>query len=332
MHDDSHTGADPALDLIRRDIPGDKPHWTENIAFWMHDARAGVQLYAHLGRMQPDRSIWEGLSIIFLPDGAVLVNRSLGVSVAEARNTEYHYRPVVPNELWSFAFQGVAQRVDAHELRRRAIGDESHEAVSYDLVFEAVQPVFNMHASDSNAERMHLEQGGRVKGVFVVDGARVLIDCTGYRDHSVSQRTFTTLDSETWANCVFPSGRVFSLLEVSRGDKRVLEGQVYRDGRMQLAKPVRVPDLTDTTGSPHAFAISLETAGKVIEIEAETRPSRFLPFNLLRPTGMRPGIDTSDASGMVAVQCPTQYRWDGEIGYGWLERTRRLSDLDNYSA
>jgi hypothetical protein len=34
--------------------------------------------------MQPNRSIWEGMSLIFLPNGELLVNLSLGVSLAEA--------------------------------------------------------------------------------------------------------------------------------------------------------------------------------------------------------------------------------------------------------
>jgi hypothetical protein len=318
---------DPGLDLIRSAIPDGKPTWTENIAFWMHDPHAGIRLYAHLGRMQPDRSIWEGLSILFLPSGNVLVNRSLGVKVGAAENREYRYRPVVPNQTWTFEFDGVAQRVSPERARERPVVDESVEAASYDLVFEAVQPVFNMHRSDLQAERMHLEQGGRVRGCCVVEGRRIAIDCHGYRDHSVSQRTFTTLDSETWANCVFPSGKVFSLLEVSRGDKRILEGQVYRAGRMQHARPVAVPDLIDTAGAPGAFTITLEVDSERIGIEAETVQALSFPFNLLRPTGMRPGIDTADRDGMVAVQCPTRYRWDGEVGHGWLERTRRLGAL-----
>jgi hypothetical protein len=261
---------DPALDLIRTSIPDGKPIWTENIAFWMHDPRAAVRLYAHLGRMQPDRSIWEGLSIIFLPNGEVLVNRSLGVSVAAAENREYRYRPVVPNQTWTYEFDGVMQRVQPERARARPVVDEPVEAASYALVFEAVQPVLNMHRSDLQSERMHLEQGGRVRGSFVIEGRRIAVDAHGYRDHSVSQRTFTTLDSETWANCVFPSGQVFSLLEVTRGDKRILEGQVYRDGRMQHARPVAVPDLTDTAGTPGAFAITLE----VTRSSSASRPKR----------------------------------------------------------
>jgi hypothetical protein len=56
---------------------------------------------------------------------------------------------------------------------------------------------------------------------------------------------------------------------------------------------------------------------------------QFVPFQLLRPVGMRPGIDLSDPENMVAVQCPTKFHWDGETGYGWMERTRPLKALRN---
>jgi len=317
---------DSALDLIRTTVPDDQPTWTENIAFWMHDPAASVRLYAHLGRMQPDRSIWEGLSIIFLPSGDLLVNRSLGVSRGAAENHEYRYRPLVPNRIWTFEFTGIVQRVRPETPKCRPVIDEPVEVASYDLVFEAVQPVFNMHGSDLKSERMHLEQGGSVRGSFVIGHRRTNIDCYGYRDHSVSQRTFTTLDSETWANCVFANGNVFSMLQVRRGDKQILEGQIYRSGRMHHARPVVVPDLRDIDGAPGAFAISLEIESAVIDIDGEIVQPSF-PFNLLRPTGMRPGIDDSRLDSLVAVQCPTKYRWGTEVGYGWLERTRRLEAL-----
>jgi len=326
-HDLSTVETDPVIDLIRTQIPDDAPDWTENIAWWMHDPAAGIAIYAHLGRLQSDRTIWEGLSLIFLPDGGMLVNRSLGVSPTAARNGEYDYRPLLPAKLWRFDFDGVAQRVDPRALRQRPLGDEPFERAAYALTFEAVQPVFNMHQSDAKSERMHLEHGGRIKGMVTIGGARHAIDCTGYRDHSVSRRTFTTLDTETRSNCVFPSGRVFSILEVSRGEQHLLEGQVHIDGVMQFARPVGVPELTDSAGAPHEGVISVETASGRHDIKWQTIGQRFVPFQLLRPVGMRPGIDRSDPENMVAVQCPARFEWDGEVGFGWMERTRPLKAL-----
>jgi hypothetical protein len=323
------TETDPVIDEIRSSIPRDKPDWTENVCWTMHDPGSGISLYGHLGRMQPDRAIWEGLSLIYLPGGQRLVNRSLGVSVASARNAEYDCRPLVPLKLWRYSFEGVAQRVAPRELRTRALGDEPFEAVSYDLIWEALQPVYNMHGSERGSDRMHLEHGGTVRGSFTIGAQRVAVNCTGYRDHSVSRRTFTTLNSETWAHCAFPSGKVFSILEVSRAERQVLHGQVYRDGRMLDAIPQAVPNLEDSSGRPHRGVIRAATADGEVEVEWETIDGRFLPFNLLNPVGMRPGIDRSRADAMVAVQCPARFVWEGEEGYGWLERTRPLHALQD---
>lgn len=320
-------GTDPDIDEIRHAIPEDKPDWTENLCWTMHDPGSGISLYGHLGRMQPNRTIWEGLSLIYLPNGQLLVNRSLGVSVAAARNGEYDYRPLVPLKLWRYSFEGVAQRVSPRDLRTRALGDEPFEAVSYDLIWTALQPVYNMHGAGRGSDRMHLEHGGTVRGSFTIGGQRIAVNCTGYRDHSVSRRTFTTLSSETWAHCAFPSGRVFSILEVTRADRQVLHGQVYRDGRMLEATPQVVPILEDSSGHPHRGVIRAATEGREVEVGWETIDGRFAPFNLLSPVGMRPGIDRSRGDAMVAVQCPARFVWDGEEGWGWLERTRPLSAL-----
>jgi len=317
----------PDLDLIRREIPEGKPDWTENTCFSMHDPETGICLYGHLGRMQPDRTIWEGLSLIFLPDGDMLVNRSLGVSLAEAKNREYHYAPLTPLKTWQYHFDGVAQRVRSEDLRTRPVADEPYEAASYKLTFEAVQPVFNMHHSDLNSEGMHLEHGGIFSGDFIIGGKTISVKAPGYRDHSVSRRTFTTLDTETWAHCTFPSGRVFSMLQVSRGDRHFHKGQVFRNGTMQEIEPLDLPELTDSSGSPHEGSLHLQAGEEVIEIRYETVQHRFLPFNLLRPVGMRPGLNLSNPEDMAVVQCPTIYRWDDEIGYGWLERARPQKSL-----
>jgi len=318
----SQGAADPAIDLIRTEIPSDKPDWTENLCWTMHDPDTGLCLYGHMGRMQPDRSIWEGLSLVYLPDGEILVNRGLGANVRQAKNGEYECEPIVANKVWQFRFEGAMQRTDAQALRTRPVADEPAESVSYRLVYDAVQPVYNMHDADLNSERMHLEQGARVKGHFVIGGRRTEVDCTGYRDHSVSRRTFRTLDSETWANCTFPSGRVFSLLQVSRQEVRILKGQVFDNGRMQVATVDGYPDLSDTAGNPHTGLIRLQTDSGQVEIGVEVADARFVPFNLLSPTGLRPGLDLSNPENMVAVQCPARYTWDGEPGYGWLERVR----------
>jgi hypothetical protein len=293
----------------------------------MADQKTGVSIYAHLGRMQPDRRIWEGLSLIYLPDGTRLVNRTLGVNIGAAHNGPYDFRPITPAKLWRFDFEGVAQRVDPKVLLQRAVGDDPFEAASYELTFAALQPVFNMHQSTLASDLMHLDQGGRFLGTVRAGGQILHIDCAGYRDHSVSRRTFLTLDSETWANCVFPSGRIFSVMQVSRKERQVLSGQVFVDGKMSVAKPLTVPALTSAAGAPHDGTLQLTADGRTHDIAWRTSPERALAFQLLRPVGLRPGIDRSLRDSLVAVQCPCEFTWDGEVGLGWMERLRPLAAL-----
>lgn len=316
------TTADPALDLVRTEIPPDKPDWTENICWTMHDPQTGISLYGHMGRMQPDQSIWEGLSLVYLPGGQVLVNRSLGTSTSEARNQEYECKPIVANKAWHYRFSGAMQRVDAKTMRTRPIPDESSEIVTYNLGYDAIQPIYNMHGAALDSDRVHLEQAAVVKGYFVIAGKRTDIECMGYRDHSVSRRTFKTLESETWAHCAFPSGKAFSILQVSRSEVQILKGQVFRDGVMEVATATGYPDLFDTEGHPREGFVRLQTASGEIEIGCEVVGQRYACFNLLPPTGLRPGLDLSNPENMAAIQCPARYRWDGETGYGWLERIR----------
>lgn len=319
---DTEFSTNPAVDLIRTEIPQGKPDWTENICWTMHDPGTGISLYSHMGRMQPDRTVWEGLSLIYLPDGDALVNRALGTSLAEAKNKDYDYKPIVPNKIWQYKFDGMVQRVQPQVLKTRPVSDEPFEQASYDLIFETVHPVHNRYNTDLTSEKMHLEQGGTIKGVIVIGGDRIDVNCTAYRDHSVSRRTFRTLDLETWAHCSFPSGKSFGIMEVRRTEVQIMDGQVYQNGKMQMASAESIADLCDTSGNPHYGVLRLQTDSSDIEIEWETVDSRSVTFNLLRPLGLRPGLDLSNPDYMLAVQCPAKYTWDGEVGYGWLERLR----------
>jgi hypothetical protein len=319
---DTHAETDSAIDLIRTKIPVGISDWTENICWTMHDPDTGISLYGHMGRMQPDQSVWEGLSLVFLPDGEMLVSRSMGPNVSEAKNGEYECTPIVANKVWQYRFDGMMQRVQPEALRSSPVADEPVEHVSYNVIYDAVQPIYNMHNSDLTSERMHLEQGARVQGYFEIAGKRIEVNCTGYRDHSVSRRTFKTLDSETWAHCTFPSGKTFSIMQVSRKEVQILKGQVFQNGKMQVATADMYPDLEDTAGNPRSGLIRLQVDSGDVEIQCEIKGERFIPFNLLPPVGLRPGVDLSKPENMIAVQCPATFTWDGETGYGWLERIR----------
>ncbi len=96
---------------------------------------------------------------------------------------------------------------------------------------------------------------------------------------------------------------------------------------MHLAHPLAIPTLADLAGNPDSGVIRLESGGGRVEIRWELVKAPYVPFQLLRPVGMRAGIDPADETSCVVLECPAKFIWDDEIAYGWLERTRPLSAL-----
>lgn len=101
-----------------------------------------------------------------------------------------------------------------------------------------------------------------------------------------------------------------------------MEGQVFRDGRMENVTALSVADLHDSSGAPYTGTINLQGDAGDIEIQYEIVDKRYVNFNLLHPVGLRPGIDLNRTECMFATECPVKFTWDGEVGYGWLERVR----------
>jgi len=312
--------------------PNGIDNWSENLLVWGHDPVAGLSFWTHMSRMTHNPEIWEGVAYVLLPDGDVLVHRSFGTSRTECVvNQEYRYTPVVPGKTWHYRFSGMAQRAKSTDLAQRMIDNEPHEPVSYDLIFDGVHPIFDF-AGDDMAEQdwatMHLEQGGTIRGIMTVKGKNHYINCTGYRDHSVGPRTNAVLLSETWAHVVFPSGRCFSGLQITEeGHKNPLRaGYIYEDGQMKSLKPTLLPELNDANGNPTSFQVEGSCGERTVKLSGEmTGP--YMVMTLLVPIGIGSGFDFSSPELTGVVEAPAVFNWDGETGYGWIERIRRVEAL-----
>jgi hypothetical protein len=45
------------------------------------------------------------------------------------------------------------------------------------------------------------------------------------------------------------------------------------------------------------------------------------------PNDLLLGTDPTRTTTKVIVEAPCRYVWDGEVGHGWLERSRRIDQL-----
>ena len=319
-------------DSDRIHIPsGSIENWSENIVLVAHDPGTGLSIYTHIGRMPYQPMIWEGVAYIILPDGEVLVNRSLGISRSEAAIDErYRYTPVVPGSNWHFHFNGLAQRAKSCDLSQRLIENEPYEALSYSLIFDGIAPVFDFQESlvKQSWANLHLEQCGSLRGNIRFGDKDYDIDCTGFRDHSAGPRSYVSLKSVAWVLCAFPSGRILKALYVEAEDHPLLNsGFIYDQGSISPVKMTSVPSLQDSRANPSKFVVEGISEGRTISLTGETLGPYFT-MTMPIPSGLWAGLKYDSPELTAAVEAPAIYCWDdGEKGYGWIERVKKIKDL-----
>lgn len=321
-----HYNESDQIQLLNTEIE----NWSENLLVLGCDEKAGISFYSHLGRMPYDPLIWEGVAYILLPGGECLVHRSMGKSAAHARiNQEYSYTPVVPGQIWTFHFDGLAQRATSQELSQRPIYSEKYEPLSFDLVFNGIHPTHDFHDSlkDQAWAKMHLEQAGEITGIISFGGKNYPIDCIGYRDHSAGPRSYVSLKQEAWALAHFPSGRVFSALYVeASGHPPLKSGYIYDSGEIKSIELTDFPRLSNSRGGPDNFSVKAVCGGSALSLTGAML-GPFITATLPNPSGILAGFKADAGELNAVVMAPATYEWDGETGIGWIERIRRIDEL-----
>jgi hypothetical protein len=296
-----------------------------------YDPASEHAFYWHWSRMHEDPNLWEGLIAIYGPEGAIYTERHFGshgnnVDVADSGHCSFTVEE--PLQRWHARFDGTVNATSTRDAARGIVADAGDTPLTVDLVFEGVSPVFSAGAAMDRQDwgDGHLEQAGRVFGTIVVDGKRVPIDCHAFRDHTWGRRNYEGLDRHAWCYGIFPSGRIFLVLEAWHDPEVHAQfGFTVQDGEMALATPRRTPGLTDPAGEPRHFTVELDST--LGEMSVEVEMLHAMSFHLKAPLEMPLGTDWSDERNTVNVEGPTIVRWHGETGYGWIERTNRAGRL-----
>jgi hypothetical protein len=143
----------------------------------------------------------------------------------------------------------------------------------------------------------------------------------------VGARTYNGLVENFWACCVFPSGRSFMAFKVwsEHLQQPMSRGFMAARDTIEEIEIIEAPDLTGADGTPRQVAIVLRQgeARHVINGHGDTS----ITFHLTRPIGMRFGYRADDPAMCIDTHVAMEYAWDGETGYGWLERIRRAGYL-----
>ena len=306
------------------------PLWSENYAFVSYDGAAGVGVFTHIGRVAHNPGLWRGTTVLLLPGDGLLISKTVGLP-SDPRVPSSGALAITceePFARWRLTHDGRGLQADRSNAAQALVGGTESAAMSYDLSFEQMSPVWDLTDWMRQQEwgHAHIEQAGRVHGTVRAGEHTYAFDGTGFRDHTLGPRNFANLNRTCWAHAEFPSGRVFCALRIWSPDDQVVlnQGFVYDGtGDLEILQPEAMPTITSPTGDPQGFSIGFESHAATIHGEV----LHSLPFMLDEPNDLLLGTDPTRASTKVIVEAPCRYTWDGEVGFGWLERSRRIDQL-----
>jgi hypothetical protein len=308
--------------------PDGVPNWSENLQLVVNDGRTGV--YVHLGRQTDDPGIWEGICVVYLEGERLLVSRTFARApdLSAATSGPLSFRPVVPLREWTLEFDGMMRPLSRAEGAAGPVTEGVVVPVRLSLAVHARTPIWGVGSGpgapagtslhDQDWARTHVEQACRVTGTLAIAGGEPLtVDNVGFRDHSVGPRDFTHLVEEFWSCCAFPSGRVFLGLHVVQDDRPepFTHGFVFDGEKLHDLDTLTGPVLTSPSGDPVDFDVRFTSGAGGAEVTGHMTNSMAFSFDypFRMPLGPRP-------EGATPVEGPARYEWDGEAGFGWIER------------
>jgi hypothetical protein len=296
------------------------PLWAENYCFVAYDPIREIGLWTHLGRAPFDPTLWRELTMVYLPTGERLINKSYG-------RTEHTRGPggatlshecIVPWNHWRSRRDGGSLRTTVKELDTGMAFDRAHERVAFDLTWDANSPVWNWGTVEDEHGwgKLHYEQLCRVRGSFTIAGKEIAFDGHGLRDHTSGPRDFTIFTSHIWAWANFPSGRGFILLTLLIDGNLIGRAVTYENGELVDQVLSNPPLLTDRSQADDSYVLELGPHRISAEI-LHPFPNGFDGPNDIC-LGYDPAVTTT-----ANWESLSRFTWDGEVGYGHTERSLR---------
>lgn len=328
----------PAADLPVTSPP-DVPLWVENFFWCAFDQEQGVGVTLHLASLPHDFGLIRQTLIVYLPDGSLRCN----ISVGGARGESFVAGPTVratclePYSRWQLHYDGVVVASDPDRLWSGPLCDGRKSPLRIELDCECVTPLWDAAAGGGHEglERTkwanyHHQQSVRLTGSVHVDGTVYDVDCRGVRDHSRGVRNLASWGGHCLLSAAFPSGRALGALVVFGPDGRagmntaygVFDGEIVRG-----SVSVPPPGLTRAAMDRQTFAIALDLGGDIHAVNVETPQRGRLRalVTMLAPNDVVIGFDEQDHAPIGLAWMPATFDWDGEQASGVIERSATIS-------
>jgi hypothetical protein len=318
----------------RRDIA----RWSETAFFEAWNIDEGVGIFTHVGRCQKDLDLWWTQTFVYLPDGALIVDRSWGRSPDERSVSagNLQIRVEEPLRRWSCQFDGAGELTTTKKCSLGLIGANVAVPVRWSVEGVAAGPIWDLHKCANPhgdwAGDSHTQQTYVTHGELVVAGKYYSMDGVGYNDHSRGPRTFNNFGGHNWAIAVMPGWTAHAInIWDSAKTLQMAVGTIFDEGGMGSIQS-HMPPLDDLVGGPRRFPLVLTKAdGTSVNLTADILHSFNISIN--EANDNLNGIDlVNPGDPLLLVEYSARLTTDsGEVGFGHLERSLRRSEwLENY--
>jgi hypothetical protein len=299
-------------------------------AYWLYGYDPGTKIghYLYLAAEKDDVLLRRESVFLLLPDGSVLAQQGAGRGShgATAAGDRLEIECLEPFRRWRGRYAAPMHRLAGDEIvAGPQAGGELFEAV-VDLEATSVAAPWNTEGDwGEQPPSLRYHQFYDAHGTVTVAGETHHFGGTGFRSHSRRRREMAGFTGHAIINGRFPSGRGFGLLRyrATKDHPERGRGFVYTDGVFHDADVVTWPHLDEAVPGGERLTIELHAGRPGVGqhravITAETIASTFVTP---APEGRRYGAHAGDAPGTVISPAFARYQWDGETGYGGLERS-----------
>ena len=294
-------------------------------AHWLYgyDPDAKIGHYLYLAAEKDDVHLRRESVFALLPDGSVLAQHGAGRNSrgATAAGDRLELECVEPFRRWRGRYAGPVHRLAGQEIVAGPRGDRDLTDAVIDIEVDSVAPPWDTEGDwGEQPPSFRFHQFYDARGSVTVGGAVIPFGGPGFRSHSLRRRDVPGFTGHAIINGRFPSGRGFGLLRYRATADRPERGRgfLYLDGLLHDADVVTWPHLDQAVPGGERLTIELRAGRHHAVITAETVASAFVTP---APDGRRYGAHAGDEPGTVISPAFARYQWNGETGYGGLERS-----------
>ena len=314
--------------------------WSENFLFALQDPLSGLALWLHLGTVPTDWHLWEDRIYAWLPGGSGLLSlSSYHATRPEDRpgGAVMRFACIEPFRRWRVVLDGFALHSEVSTMDR-GDGPSRRRRLRLELEVDCASPVWDARRGNGHGyagmaaqawAKEHYEQLVRARGWMEVDGQRLEVDATGWRDHSRGPRGSKNKDpwgGHVIGGCLFDDGRGFLFSRYWRPDGTVnLSGGMVVDasGDRHDAEVVEAPCLERLLLQGEELPICLRWKGGTLNVTLRTESSIWIP----RERKHQVGRDLHGALGDMYVLNWGPVTWGQKTAITYLERSAHLNAL-----